>query len=308
MDLRKKPNGRWELRWREAGRKRGRTFDRKRDAEQFATHLQRRRQLGQAAIPDDIALRELVEIYWRLHAVPNLAKSTRDFYKLAWVNHIMPRLGDYRVRELTPKRLARFREELEHARVGQATVLRCMRIVQSILSFAITEELVDFNAMAAVRKPRYERAREPRIFLPAEVEQIRANLSRLRDRTLVSVLAYSGPRPEEVVCRLTWDDIGQRAIRYRDTKRHRVRFTPLLAPLAEDLREWFLASGRPDNKTPCSPRTTASSGTSMTGRTGAGGSGRGEPQSRRPPATPVGQRSRASRQSERAHATCVRAT
>ena len=253
MDLRKKPNGRWELRWREAGRKRGRTFDRKRDAEQFASHLQRRRQLGQAAIPDDIALRELVEVYWRLHAVPNLAKSTRDFYKLAWVNHIMPRLGDYPARELTPKRLTRFREELERAGVGQATVLRCMRIVQSILSFAITEELVEFNAMAAVRKPRYERAREPRIFLPGEVEQIRANLKRLRDRTLVSVLAYSGPRPEEVVCRLIWDDIGQRAIRYRDTKRHRVRFTPLLAPLAEDLREWFLASGRPDNKTPVFP-------------------------------------------------------
>jgi integrase len=128
-----------------------------------------------------------------------------------------------------------------------------MRIVQSMLSFAITEELVEFNAMAAVRKPRYERAREPRIFLPGEVEQIRANLKRLRDRTLVSVLAYSGPRPEEVVCRLTWEDIGDRAIRYRDTKRHRVRFTPLLAPLAEDLREWFLASGRPGNKTPVFP-------------------------------------------------------
>ncbi|MGO9973188.1 MAG: tyrosine-type recombinase/integrase, partial [Solirubrobacteraceae bacterium] len=205
------------------------------------------------AIPDDIALRELVEVYWRLHAVPNLAKSTRDFYKLAWVNHIMPGLGDYPARELTPKRLTRFREELENAGVGQATVLRCMRIVQSILSFAITEELVEFNAMAAVRKPRYQRAREPRIFLPGDVEQIRANLSRPRDRTLVSVLAYSGPRPEEVVCQLTWDDIGQRAIRYRDTKRHRVRFTPLLAPLAEDLREWFLASGRPDNKTPVFP-------------------------------------------------------
>ncbi len=128
-----------------------------------------------------------------------------------------------------------------------------MRIVQSILSFAITEELVEFNAMAAVRKPRYERAREPHIFLPGDVEQIRANLQHLRDRTLVSVLAYSGPRPEEVVCRLTWDDIGERTIRYRDTKRHRVRFTPLLAPLAEDLRQWFLASGRPDTKTPVFP-------------------------------------------------------
>jgi integrase len=253
MDLRKKPNGRWELRWLEAGRKRGRTSDRKRDAEQFMTHLQRRRQLGQATIPDDIALRQLVETYWRLHAVPNLAKSTRDFYKLAWVNHIMPRLGDYPVRELTPKSLARFRGELEHTGIGQATTVKCMRIVQSMLSFAIAEELVEFNAMAAVRKPRYERAREPHIFLPAEVEQIRANLQHLRDRTLVSVLAYPGPRPEEVVCRLTWDDIGERAIRYRDTKRHRVRFTPLLAPLAEDLRQWFLASGRPDNKTPVFP-------------------------------------------------------
>ena len=29
---------------------------------------------------------------------------------------------------------------------------------------------------------------------------------------LVSVLAYSGPRPEEVVCRLTWDDVGEQAI------------------------------------------------------------------------------------------------
>ena len=31
------------------------------------------------------------------------------------------------------------------------------------------------------------------------------------------------------------------------------RFTPLLAPLAEDLREWFLASGRPGPKQPVFP-------------------------------------------------------
>jgi len=156
-------------------------------------------------------------------------------------------------RELTPKRLARFREELEKAGVGTATVVKCMRIVQSILSFAISEELVEYNAMASVRKPRYERAREPHIFLPREVEQIRGKLEKLRDQTLVSALAYSGPRPEEIVCRLTWEDIGERSIRYRDSKRHRIRFTPLLAPLAEDLREWFLVSGRPDRKAPVFP-------------------------------------------------------
>ena len=109
------------------------------------------------------------------------------------------------------------------------------------------------SAFVTHRKPRYERAREPHIFLPADVERIRRDLQATRDQTLVSVLAYSGPRPEEVVCRLAWDDIGERAIRYRDTKRHRTRFTPLLAPLAEDLRRWFLESGRPSGTRPVFP-------------------------------------------------------
>jgi integrase len=100
--------------------------------------------------------------------------------------------------------------------------------------------------------PRYTRAREPHIFLPDEVERIRAHLQ-ARDRTLVSVLAYSGPRPEEVVCRLAWGDVGEQSIRYVDSKRRRIRFSPLLTPLAQDLREWFLASGRPAESQPVFP-------------------------------------------------------
>jgi integrase len=252
MDLQRKPNGKWKLRWSEGGRKRARTFDRKGDAVKFEAVRIRRMQLGQAAIPDDPPLREFVETYWRLHAVPNLAPSTRELYARTWAKHILPRLGDYGVRELTPRRLVRFREELENAKVGTATVIKAMSIVQGIVSFAVAEELVEYNAAAAIRKPRYERVREPHMFPPTDVEKIRARLG-MRDRTLVSVLAYSGPRPEEVVCRLLWEDVGERAIRYRDQKRHRVRFTPLLAPLDEDLREWFLASGRPSGKSPVFP-------------------------------------------------------
>ena len=70
------------------------------------------------------------------------------------------------MRELTPKRLTRFRADLEKAGVGTATVVKAMTIVQSILSFAVSEELVEYNAAAGVTKARYERAREPRIFLP----------------------------------------------------------------------------------------------------------------------------------------------
>ena len=216
--------------------------------------LRRRQQLGQAAVPDDVPLCEFIETYWRLHAVPNLSPATRDLYSRVWALHILPRLGDYGVRELTPKRLTRFRAELEQRRRRHRDVVKAMTIVQSILSFAVSEELVEYNAAAGVTKPRYERAREPHIFLPADVEADPRASSSLRDRTLVSVLAYSGPRPEEVVCRLTWNDVGEQAIRYVDTKRHRIR----LHAAAEAARpttssEWFLASGRPTGKRPVFP-------------------------------------------------------
>jgi integrase len=252
MDVRHKENGRWEVRWREGARRRGRTFDRKGDALDFVAWQRRRQQLGQAAVPDDIKMAVFVETYWQLHAVPNLSQSTRDLYARIWSLHILPRLGGYGVRELTPKRLTRFRVELEKAGLGTATVVKAMTIVQSILTFAVSEELIEYNPAAGVAKPRYERAREPHIFVPIEIEEIRTKLA-LRDRTLVSVLAYSGPRPEEVVCRLAWGDVGEKALRYLDTKRRKTRYTPLLTPLAEDLDEWFLASGRPRAASPVFP-------------------------------------------------------
>lgn len=252
MDIHRKPNGRWEARWREGRQRRGRTFDRKSDAASFLAYQRRQRQLGQAAIPEDMPLREFVEVYWRLHAVPDLSESTRALYGRIWGLHILPRLGEFGVRELSPKRLTRFRADLEKAGVGKATIVKAMTIVQSILSFAVAEELVEYNAAAAVPKPRYVRAREPHIFMPLDVERVRAEFA-LRDATLVSVLAYSGPRPEEVVKRLAWRDIGERAIRYDDTKRRRVRFTPLLPSLAQDLRAWFVATGEPAGNQPVFP-------------------------------------------------------
>jgi integrase len=252
MEIIRKENGRWMARWREGGRRQARTFDRKKDALDFLAFLRRRQQLGQAAVPDDVPLRDLIETYWRLHATPNLSDPTRDLYARIWALHILPQLGDYGVREITPKLLTRFRAELEQKDVGTATIVKAMTIVQSLLSFAIREEIVEYNAAASVKKPRYQRAREPQIFSPREVEEMRTKL-RQRDATLVSVLAYAGPRPEEVVCRLTWGDIGEQAIRFVDTKRHNVRYTPLIAPLAHDLKEWFLASGKPGPEKPVFP-------------------------------------------------------
>jgi integrase len=253
MSIRKLPNGRWEARERTGGRgspRPTRTFDRKADADKWVERMRRQRQIG-APLQEDVTLAEFIEVYWELHALPNLAPSTRDLYKVIWAKHIIGRLGSRDLRELTPRVLTRFRADLEGAGVGAATVRKAMSIIQSILSFAMVEERVAFNAAAAVRKPRYEREREPHVFLPADVEQIRARLDP-RGAMLVSLLAYSGPRPEEAL-RLRWRDIGTEAIHFDGNKTHRPRWTPLLGPLASDLREWRLASGRPELSAPVIP-------------------------------------------------------
>jgi integrase len=120
-----------------------------------------------------------------------------------------------------------------------------MAVLQSVLSFAIVEGLTEFNTAASVKKPRYVRARQPRVFSPVDVEHLRCLVATPLDRTLISVLAYSGARPEEAL-RLTWPDIGPEALHYHDSKRgHRERWTPLLDHLRRDLREWHLVCGRP---------------------------------------------------------------
>lgn len=259
MSIRKLPNGRWEARERTGGRgsrRMARTFDRKADADRWAETMRRQRQLGAPLERDDPTLDEFVIVFWELHAIPNLAKGTRDSYRNVYEKHISPRLGARGLRELTPKVLTRFRADLERAGVGVATIRKALAVVQSILSIAIVEEHLELNPMAAVAKPFYERAREPHVFLPLEVEQIRARVD-AKSAALIALLAYAGPRPEEGL-RLPWQGVGAEAIEFDGRKTRKKasggrRYTPLLSPLAADLKRWRLESGVRDPRAPVIP-------------------------------------------------------
>ena len=89
---------------------------------------------------------------------------------------------------------------------------------------------------------------------PSQIEALRAAADH-RDATLISVLAYAGLRPGEVLA-LRWGDIREQTILVEralslgaeeDTKTTAHRTVRLLAPLRQGLGEWRLASGRPDN-------------------------------------------------------------
>jgi len=253
--------GKWEVRWRENGRNRSKSFTNKTDAQRFEVDVRRSRELGR---PLDIdrgreLLSEFVETWWRRHVLPNLAKNTRDSYGPVWEKHLRPRLGGYRLRDIAPAVVDQFKADLITAGAGPSVVHKALVILSGIFTCAVKWDHVERNPVDVIKVPTPKRARYVRPLPPSTVEALRAQFlmqGRLLDATLVSVLAYAGLRPEEARA-LQWGDIGERTLRVeraaaggsiKSTKTEKLRTVRLLPPLGSDLRQWRQTSGNPDER------------------------------------------------------------
>jgi integrase len=240
----------WEVRYRDGGRHRSKVFDRKADAENFQAEVRRRKQLGTIAhlhAGDDLLADFAVE-WWRLHAKPNLEPSTLNHYSQVWDCHVLPGLGRYRLKELTPEVVSEFRAMLADKGIGDATIRKAMFTLQSVMGLAVLHGRVATNSVKAVRKQR-QRSRRVRPLAPITVETIRTKLG-LRDATLVSVLAYAGLRPGEALG-LPWQNVRDRTLlvdrsvslgREKSTKTNATRTVRLIPALIEDLGVWLRAA------------------------------------------------------------------
>lgn len=249
----RKANGKWVDRWHESGVKRQRTFDRKGDRDTFRRERIRRQQLGDVVIvAADVLLAEFVEEWWREYALVELERSTRAAYAQTWEKHLRRRVGGFALRQLDTDVVLELRQSLTNADVGAPTIAKSLAVLQSILSFAVLKKRIPSNPVARVRKPSVAPDRQVMPLAPAKVEDLRARLG-ARDATLVSVLAYAGLRPQEALA-LHCEDVDDRKIFVHRkvvdgellgyTKTRRNRWVRLMGPLAQDLAEYRLASGR----------------------------------------------------------------
>ncbi len=130
----------WRVRWRdERGRNRSKVLGRKRDAEAFdaeVRRLKRTRELGQLDAGKQ-TLAEFGQDWWTLHAEPQLAKVTLELYAMLWDVHILPRLGDLKLRDLTAEEIQRFRVDLEAAGVGPVSIRKALTLLHGILQRAV---------------------------------------------------------------------------------------------------------------------------------------------------------------------------
>src|SRR3954470_10492065 len=247
----------WRTRWRdERGVERSKTFDRATDARAFEAKVRTLRRSGALADLDagTETLADFVEEWWLVYAGPNLERSTLRVYAQLWNGHALPRLGQVRLRDLTPQTVARFRAELEAAGVGTEAIRKTMSMLQGVLQRAVEWGRVPFNAVKVTRKPHKQLRPAVQAIPPSVIEVMRARLladGRLRDATLLVVLAYAGLRPQEALA-LEWRHVRERTLLVERAvsdgqlkvlkNRRQPRTVALLTPLREDLAEWRRAS------------------------------------------------------------------
>ena len=256
---------RWIVRYYENGRDGARpqkTFDTRRDAEIYEASMRRALQLGDLACEVDRAnqtVQEFIEEWWEKYATASLAPGTLASFAYVLDKWLVPPLGRMRLRDLSRETIDSFRSYLVAAGAGAPTVNRALGILQGILRRAVEWGRIPANPVVGARRIAHQRDDAIDARTPETVELIRKGLD-LANATLVSVLAYEGLRPAEAFA-LEWSDVMnqcdqprlrlriQRALsdgRVSTTKSRRSREPELFPPVARDLSELYLATGKPD--------------------------------------------------------------
>lgn len=277
MSVEKTSSG-YRVRWRQRGQNRARSgFTSRRAAEKFDRHVQDLRAAGELHLLDEepagvMQLGEYVsEVWWPEYAAVRLTRETQANYAVQLDLRIIPAWGRTPLRALRPAAIEAWVNDLGRQGVGDPTVLRTLAVMRGILKRAERDGQIDRNPLELVAKPHQRRERPPRPIHPYWVERIRQHLiepperhdrrgrvirprpvlDRHRDATLVSLLAYAGPRPESEALTVTLGQVARDRLTIVATKSGRPvpREVDLLRPLAQDLAAWRLRCGPADEET-----------------------------------------------------------
>jgi hypothetical protein len=196
-----------------------------------------------------------VEYTWApIHLAP-LAPKTRELYAGLYDKHISPWLGSYQLRQLTP--------EDHRPLAGQpARRWRSDRVDPQEPDAARRNPSARVGGRTDHEQPAAPRAQgsagRERRSSPAGTSDDRSDMQRSEAARLHGG-AFARVRRTETTgsTRPTLGDVGERTLTVHSPKTHRHRQQPrsvrLLAPLAQDLREWRLLSGRPNDNAPLIP-------------------------------------------------------
>ena len=202
---------RWRVRYRTPDqRQRSRTFDRRRDAEDFEAELRGRMRRGEFVDPQRgrMTLLCLWEEYQRA-SLTHLRKTTQQNYRVA-VQHALNQFQMWPICKIEHGDVADWVTSLSKTK-GPETVRYAHRVLCLVLEYGVANRRLAHNVARGVDLPARPPARE-RILTAEEVDALADKLGEHGD--IVLCMAYLG---------LRWSEAAGLRIRHIDLTRNRVR-------------------------------------------------------------------------------------
>jgi integrase len=255
----------FEVRWRENGKERQRTFTVKREAERFAGRVENDKEDGKSTEPLAGRSRTVAEVVAAsLEASrPRLKPGTYAGYVHLYDSRILPTFGKQRISAVTSQDVERWVGKLVAAGRAPSTVHNHYVALNKVFRYALRHRLITHNPCDAVELPKARNSEDfaPVFLTSAEVEQIAAELDAWHPYgLLVRFAAQTGLRAAELAGLRVRDlNLGAGHVEVRQTIRRvngvwtvgtpksvrSTRNVPLLSrSLIADLREYLLTHPR----------------------------------------------------------------
>lgn len=175
----------------------------KKELEEHKEELRRKYITGAVDSRRDIQFSVYALEWYETYKEPNLSPSTRQGYRSALNNRILPVFGERQLRAITAPELQRFMTGLAG---NSNTILTYSKsILQNVFREAYVNGLIDRNPAQGLKKPPHT-ADHRRALTPAEARAVLKVASEHPDGLLLLLLYYTGARRGEVLG-LQWRDI-----------------------------------------------------------------------------------------------------
>jgi len=248
---------RYVVDWRDAtGRRRWRSFTRKRDADAFRDEVSTKARRG-VVVDERLTFDQLVASYRRDHWT-KLRTNTRSDYDTLLRLHLEPYFRGWRVRDIRRPNVIDFRAHLVERGVGRVTINKCLTLLGGLFRFGMLNEQVGHNPTLRTKLPKPAPAEPDAITDSGEVvvlsiDEQRRLLKAAEGRWRIVILAAltTGLRQGELLG-LQWGDLDLAAgllhVRRQYTHgrfgplktRHARRTVPMPATLVRELKAWKL--------------------------------------------------------------------
>ena len=177
-------------------------------AQEYAFEYERKCR-GQVSLRENMRLSEMCTWYLDNYAANELKEISTYNYQAAIEHHILPALGNCKLKDLSPAMLTRFYKDLcqkPDGAISPSSVKKVHTILSSILTFGVKQGFILQNPCQRASLPKIKKKERP--FL--DDAQLRQLLEMLEEystfTTAIKLLIYTGMRAGECLG-LQWDDI-----------------------------------------------------------------------------------------------------